>query len=158
MNFKGYDVERDEVLATLANTDLLEKIECGNGSSNNQNQSTQDQQTINQAQIPTPFKVEKSLKRSSADTMEVDENTSVKKPRLAGVGEEVVEIEEDDDRSINKGKTTIVEEESQGQYLILKRQHKTLQQLKVLRCQLWFYKSIYQVKKKLQKFLHKKIQ
>jgi len=46
--------------------------------------------------------------------MEVDENTYVKKPRLARVGEEVVEIEDDDDRSINKGKTTIVEEESQG--------------------------------------------
>ena len=46
MNFKGYDAEQNEVLAALANTDLLEQIECGNGSSNNQNQSTQDQQPI----------------------------------------------------------------------------------------------------------------
>ena len=115
MNFKGYDVEQDEVLVALANTDLLEQIECVNGSSNNQNQSTQDQQTVNQAQIPTPFKAEKYLKRPSADTMEVDENIFVKMPRLAGASEEVVEIEDDDDRSIKKGKTTIVEEESQGQ-------------------------------------------
>jgi len=48
-NFKGYDAEQDEVLAVLANTDLLEQIECVNGSSNNQNQSTQDQQIVNQA-------------------------------------------------------------------------------------------------------------
>ena len=40
--------------------------------------------------------------------MEVDENTSVKRPGLAEAGEEIVEIEDDDDdRSINKGKTTI---------------------------------------------------
>ena len=112
MNFKGYDAEQDEVLSSLANSNLLEQIEYGNGSSNNQNQSTQDQRPIKQAHIPTLFKAEKSLKRPSADTMEVDENTSVKKPRLVEAGEEIVEIEDDDDRSINKGKTTIVEEES----------------------------------------------
>ena len=126
MNLKGYDAEQDEVLAALANTNLLEQIECGNGSSNNQNQNTQDQQPIKQAQIPTPFKVEKSLKRPSADTMEVGENTSVKKPRLAEVGEEIVEIEDDDDRSINKGKTTIVEEESQGQSQSVSNTEKTI--------------------------------
>jgi hypothetical protein len=126
MNFKGYNVEQDEVLAALANTDLLEQIECGNGRSNNHNQSTQDQQPIKQAQIPTPFKAEKSLKRPSTDTMEVEENTSVKKPRLTEVGEEVVEIEDDDDRSINKGNTTIVEEESQGQSQSVSNTEKTI--------------------------------
>ena len=39
MNFRGYDVEHDEVLATLANTDLLEQVELGNGSSSNGSQS-----------------------------------------------------------------------------------------------------------------------
>ena len=110
MNFKGYEAEQDEVLAALANIDFLEQIESVNGSKNNHNQSIQDQQIVNQAQIPTPFKAEKSLKRPSADVMEVDENTSVKRPRLEEAGEEIVEIEDDDDRSINKGKTTIVEE------------------------------------------------
>lgn len=65
--------------------------------------------------MPTPLKAEKSLKRLSADTMEVDENTSVKRPRLAKIGKEIVDIEDDDDMSINKGKHNIVEEESQEQ-------------------------------------------
>ena len=110
MNFKGYDVEHDEVLVALANTDLLEQIEFGNGSSSNGNQSIQNQEPIKQTQIPTPLKAEKYLKRPSADTMEVDENTFVKRPRLSESSKEIVDIEDDDDRSINKGKPTIVEE------------------------------------------------
>ena len=39
MNFRGYDAEHDEVLAALANTDLLEQVEFGNGSSSNGDQS-----------------------------------------------------------------------------------------------------------------------
>ena len=109
-NFKGYDAEQDEVLDALANTDLLEIIENANGSINDQDQDAQDQQTVSQAQIPTPFKTEKSLKRPSADVMEVDQNTSAKKPKLVGI-EEIVEIEDDKVRSTKKDKTTIVEEE-----------------------------------------------
>ena len=115
MNFRGYDVEHDEVLAALANTDLLEHVELGNGSSSNGDQSNQNQEAIKQTKIPTLLKEEKSLKRPSADTMEVDENTSTKRPRLSELGKEIVDIEDDDDRSINKGKPTIVEEESQEQ-------------------------------------------
>ena len=109
-NFRGYDAEQDEVLAALANTDFLEAIESVNGSSDVQDQNAQDQQAINQPQIPTPYQVEKSLKRSSADIMEVDPGTSTKKPRLVEI-EEVVEIEDDEDRSTNKDNTTFVEEE-----------------------------------------------
>ena len=54
--------------------------------------------------------MEKSLKRPSADVMEIDPGTSSKKPRLAKI-EEVVEIEDDEDRSTNKDNTTFVEEE-----------------------------------------------
>ena len=82
-NFKGCDVEQDEVLVALANTNLLEAIESANGSSNEQDQDAQDQQTVSQAQIPTPYKVEKYLKRPSADVMEVYQSTSAKKPKLA---------------------------------------------------------------------------
>ena len=71
------------------------------------------------------------MKRPSADTMEVDENTSVKKPRLAEAGEEIVEIEDDDDRSINKGKTTIVEEESEGQSQSVSNTKKTISNLAI---------------------------
>jgi len=115
MNFRGYDAEYDEVLAALANTNLLEKVELGNGSSSNGDQSNQNQDVIKQTEIPTPLKVEKSLKRQSADTMEVDENASTKRPRLSESSKEIIDIGDDDDRSINKGKTTIVEEESQVQ-------------------------------------------
>ena len=113
MNFKGYDAEHDEVLFALANIDLLEQVEFGNGSSSNGDQSNQNQTVIKQTKIPTPLKAEESLKRQSADIMEVDEDASIKRPRLSESSKEIVDIEDDDDRSINKGKATIVEEESQ---------------------------------------------
>ena len=47
--------------------------------------------------------------------MELDEDASTKRPRLFESSKENVDIEDDDDRSINKGKDTIVEEESQEQ-------------------------------------------
>jgi len=94
-NFRGYDVEQDEVLDTLANTDFHEAVESVNGSSDEQDQKDQDQQTVSQAQIPTPYQVEKSLKRPSTDIMEVDPGASTKKHRLAEI-EEIVEIEDDE--------------------------------------------------------------
>ena len=39
MNFKGYDVDQDEVLETLANTYLFEQIEVGDRSNNNNERS-----------------------------------------------------------------------------------------------------------------------
>ena len=84
-SFKGYDAEQDEVLVALANTDFLEAIESANGSSNEQDQDAKDQQTVSQTQIPTPYKVEKYLKRPSTDVMEVDQSTSAKKPKLAEI-------------------------------------------------------------------------
>ena len=72
MNFRGYNAEHDEVLAALANTDLLEQVELGNGSSSNGNQSNQNQIVNKQTEIPTPLKAKKSLKRQSVDTMEVE--------------------------------------------------------------------------------------
>ena len=65
--------------------------------------------------MPTPLKVEKSLKRHSADTMDMDEDVATKRPRISEPSKKIVEIEDDDERSINKGKATIVEEESQEQ-------------------------------------------
>ena len=54
--------------------------------------------------------MEKSLKRPSTDVMEIDLGTSSKKPRLGEI-EEVIEIEDDEDRSTNQDNTTFVEEE-----------------------------------------------
>ena len=115
MNFRVYDAKHDEVLVALANTDILEQVELGNGSNNNGDQRNQNQTIIKKTEIPTPLKVEESLKRQSADTMEVDEDTSTKRHRFSESSKEIFDIEDDDDRLINKGKATIVEEESQEQ-------------------------------------------
>ena len=56
MNLRGYDAEHDEMLAALANTDLLEQLELGNGRNNNGNQSNQNQEATKQTEIPTPLK------------------------------------------------------------------------------------------------------
>ena len=111
INFKGYDAENDEMLATLANTDLLEHIEVGDRNNcsserNNPNEATKHQQT----KVTTPLKGEKSLKRHSTDTVDMDVDVATKKPRISIQDQEIVDLEGDDERSINKGKATIVEE------------------------------------------------
>lgn len=115
VNLKGYEAEEDEVLATLANTDLFEQVEVGDGSSNSSEKSNQERVTGKQTEVPTPLKVKKSLKRHSADTMDMDEDVATKRHRISEQSKEIVDIEDDDERSINKGKATIIEEESQGQ-------------------------------------------
>lgn len=115
MSFKGYEAKHDEVLVALANTDLFEQIEVGDGSSNSNERNSQERTTGKQTEVPTPLKVEKSLKCHSADTMDMDEDVATKRPRISAQSKEVVDIEDDDERSINKGKATIVEDESQDQ-------------------------------------------
>lgn len=58
--------------------------------------------------------------------MEVDEDVSTKRPRLSKSSKEIVDIEDDDDRSINKGKATIVEEESQEQSQSMSNTERTI--------------------------------
>lgn len=83
MNFKGYDVDQDEVLVALANTDLFEQIEVGDRSSNNNERSNQGKATNNQTEVPTPLKGEKSLKRHSPGTMDMDVDLVTKKPMIS---------------------------------------------------------------------------
>ena len=45
----------------------------------------------------------------------MDVDLVTKKPKISIQNQEVFDIDDDDERSINKGKATIVEEESQGQ-------------------------------------------
>ena len=78
------------------------------GSSNSE-RSNPGKTTDNQTEVPTPLKGEKSLKRHSAETMDMDEDLVTKKPRMSMNDQEIVNIDDDDERSINKGKTTIVE-------------------------------------------------
>ena len=58
------------------------------------------------------LKGEKSLKRHSTETVDMDEDLVTKKSRMPIKNQDVVDIDDDDERSINKGKATIVEEES----------------------------------------------
>ena len=81
-SFRGYEAEQDEVLAALANTDVLEAIDSENGSSSEQEKNPQDQQATSQPSIPTPYQLEKYLKRPAADVMEIDPGSTSKKPRL----------------------------------------------------------------------------
>ena len=113
MSFKGYEAKQDEVLVALANTDLFEQIEVGNGSSSSGERDSQNKATDKQNEVPTPLKAENSLNTHFVDTMEVDEDVSRKRNKLSEPRKEVVDIEDEDDKSINKGKATIVEEESQ---------------------------------------------
>jgi hypothetical protein len=97
------------VLAALANTDLFEQVEIGDGSNNNSERNIPGKDTSKQIEVPTPLKAEKSLKRHSADTMDMDEDVATKRPRMSKPSKEIVDIEDDDERSINKGKATIIE-------------------------------------------------
>ena len=72
MNFEVYDGDQDEVLATLANTDLFEQIEVGDRSSKNSERSNSSKAIDNQIEVLTPFKGEKSLKRHYVETMDMD--------------------------------------------------------------------------------------
>ena len=97
MSLKGYDANQDEVLATLANTDLFEQLEVGDRSSNNSERSNPGKATYNQIEVPTPLKGEKSLKRHSAETVDMDEDLVTKKPKMSIQDQEIVNIDDDDD-------------------------------------------------------------
>lgn len=45
----------------------------------------------------------------------MDVDVATKKPRISTQDQEIVDLEDDDERDINKGKATIVEEESNHQ-------------------------------------------
>ena len=64
--------------------------------------------TEQRTEVPTPLKGEKSLKRHSTDTVDMDIDVSSKKARTSAQPIEVISINEDDEGSINKGKGTIV--------------------------------------------------
>ena len=93
MNLKGYEAEQDEALVALANTDLLEQIEDGdrnNSSSerNNPDKAIKDEEV----EVPTPLKGEKSLKRHSTDTVDMDVDVARKKPRISIQDREIVDL------------------------------------------------------------------
>ena len=77
----------------------------------NQNKATEGQNT----EVPTPLKGKKSLKRQFANTADMQIDVTTKKPRVFVQSKEIVDLEQDDEQFINKGKGTIVEEEPNDQ-------------------------------------------
>ena len=100
------------MLAALDNTDLLEQMEDDGKHSNSSDRINPEKVAEGQnKEVPTPLKGEKSLKRHSTDTTDMDIDVTTKKPRVSIQSKEIVDREQDDEQSINKGKGTIVEEE-----------------------------------------------
>lgn len=71
------------MLVALANTDLFEQMEVGDGSRNNNERSNQGKITGKQSEVPTPLKAEKSLKRHYAEIVDMDVDSITKKPRIS---------------------------------------------------------------------------
>ena len=83
MNLKGYEAEQDEVLVALANTNLLEKIEDGDRNNSSSGRNNPDKITKDQEiEVPTPIKWDKSMKRHSTDTADMDVDVANKRPRI----------------------------------------------------------------------------
>ena len=120
VNLSGYEVEQDEVLVALANTDFSEQMGDDDSNSSNSDRVNLDKVVEGQGtKVPTPLKGEKSLRRHSTDTTDMDIDITTKKPRVSAHSKEIVDQEEDDEESINKGKGTIVEEEHNDQSQIV---------------------------------------
>ena len=116
VNLSRYEAEEDEVLVALANSDFLEQVEDNGSNGSGSNMMNLDKDATEQrTEVPTPLKGEKSLKRHSTDTIDIEIDVSNKKARTFAQPIEVVSINEDDEGSINKGKGTIVEEEQNDQ-------------------------------------------
>ena len=146
VNLKGYDVDQDEVLVAFANTDLFEQLEVGDRSSNNSEMGNLGKVTDNKIEVPTPLKGEKSFKRHSGETEDMDVDLVTKKPRMPIQNQEVVGIDDDDERSINKGKATIVEEESHDQSQLVSNTKRTITNPAIVESTqdpTWFFKNLH---------------
>ena len=64
--------------------------------------------------------------------MDMDEDVVTKRPRISEPRKEIVDIEDDDERSINKEKATIVEEESQDQSQSVSNTERTITNLAIV--------------------------
>ena len=84
VNMSGYEAEEDEVLAALANSDFLEQVEDNGRNGSDSNMVNPDKDVTEQrTEVPTPLKGEKSLKRHSIDTVDMDIDVSNKKAKTS---------------------------------------------------------------------------
>ena len=108
----GYVAKQDEILAGLANTGFLEQVEDKDNTDNGKETVNLDKAIAeHRTEVPTPLKWEKSLKRHSTNTIDMEIYVSTKRARTSTQQIEVVSLDEDDEGSINQAKGTIIEEE-----------------------------------------------
>lgn len=115
-----YNVDSDELFAALANCDFLEPITSIDFTDNTSNVEEVDKATIaHGTKIPTPHKGEKSLKRQSADTTEMEVDAPSKRAKTSSNHVHIISLDEDDDQgSINQGTTVLITKEKELQRLV----------------------------------------
>ena len=92
-----YEVEQDEILASLANSDFLEQVENKDSTNGGKDTINPDKATAkHRIEFPTPLKGEKSLKRHSTYTSDMEIDVSTKRSRTSTQQIEVVSLDEDD--------------------------------------------------------------
>jgi hypothetical protein len=112
-----YNANSDELLAALTNYDFLEPIIDIEFSDNTSNPMEMDKATIaHGTKIPGPHKGEKSLKRQSADTAEMDVDTPSKRDKTSSHHVHIIYLDENDYQgSINQGTIVLITEEREDQ-------------------------------------------
>ena len=80
----GYEVEQDEILASLANSDFLEQLEDKDNTNSGKDTINTDKATAEQrTEVPTPLKGENNLKNHSTDTIHMEIDVLTKKARTS---------------------------------------------------------------------------
>lgn len=112
-----YNADIDELLASLANCDFLEPITSIEFTDNTSNGEEVDKSTLaHGTKNPTPHKGEKSLKRQSADTTEMEVDAPSKRDKTSSNLVHIISLDEDDDQgSINQDTIVIITEEKEDQ-------------------------------------------
>ena len=84
VNLSGYEVEQDEVLVALVNSDFLEQMGDNDSNDNSSDRVNLDKVVVRQGtKVPTPLKGEKSLKTHCTDTSDMQIDITTKKPRVS---------------------------------------------------------------------------
>lgn len=112
-----YNVDLDELLAALANSDFLEPIIGIEFTDNtSETQGMYNTIVVQGTEIPTLHKGEKSLKRQSADTADMEVDIPSKRAKISSNHVHIISLDEDNDQgSINQETIVIITEEKEDQ-------------------------------------------
>ena len=114
-------------MVALANCDFLEPITDIEFIDNTSNTVEIYKATIaHGTKIPTPHKGEKSLKRQSADTTEMEVDTPSKRAKTSSHHVHIISLDENNDQgSINQGTTVLITEEKEDQSQVPSKTHES---------------------------------